>query len=107
MDTNCVIAALVDALNGSTRPPALAPLARIKYLREIDPIFKADGTMIFLLAKWGWEYKHRGPRPKIPPPVDTAAIQAVLSAALPDGYTITNIHDDGKKIFVSIGGKSL
>lgn len=102
MMDNRIINALVDALNGSTRPPALYPLARIKYLREIDPIFKADGSMVFVLAKWGWEYKHRGPRPKKPPQVDTAAIQAVLSAALPDGYTITAVQDQGKKLTVFI-----
>lgn len=105
--TDRIVAALVDALNSSTRPPALAPLARIKYLREIDPIFKADGTMIFLLAKWGWEYKHRGPRPKIPPPADTAAIQAVLSAALPDGYTVTAVQDQNTYILLQIGDKKL
>lgn len=98
-----IVAALVDAINSSTRSLALSPLARVKYpMREFRPTFNADGTMVVTLAKRGWEYKRRGPRPKIPPPVDTAAIQAVLSAALPDGYIITAVQDKNTHILLQI-----
>lgn len=90
MDTTKIMAALVDALNSSTRPPALYPLARIKYpMRELRPVVNADGSLSVKLAKWGYEYKHRGKKPTFPYPVDTAAIQAALNSALSDGYQVT------------------
>ncbi len=107
MNPNQMIAALVDAVNSSTRPPALRPLARIKYPeRELQPQVSPDGTL-FTLAFYGWEYKHRGPRPKTPPPIDPAAVQAALNAALPDGLSVIAVQDYGKYLKIIVqGGKA-
>ena len=97
-----IVAALVEVLNAPTRPPALRPLARIKYPeRELQPQVSPDGTL-FTLAFYGWEYKHRGPRPKTPPPIDPAAVQAALNAALPDGLSVIAVQDHHTKIIVKI-----
>ena len=97
-----IVAALVEVLNAPTRPPALRPLARIKYPeRELRPQVCPDGTL-FTLALYGWEYKHRGPRPKTPPPIDPAAVQAALNAALPDGLSVIAVQDHHTKIIVKI-----
>ena len=69
MRTDRLTAALVEVLNAPTRPPALRPLARLKYPgRELQSQVNPDGTATVTLALYGWEYKHRGPRPKTPPP---------------------------------------
>lgn len=102
MRTDRLTAALVEVLNAPTRPPALRPLARIKYPeRELQPQVSPDGTL-FTLAFYGWEYKHRGPRPKTPPPIDPAAVQAALNAALPDGLSVIAVQDHHTKIIVKI-----
>lgn len=98
-----IVAALVEVLNAPTRPPALRPLARIKYPeRELQPQVSPDGTATVTLRKWGFEYKHRGSRPKTPPPIDPAAVQAVLNDALPDGLSVIAVQDHGTKITVKI-----
>ena len=102
MRTDRLTAALVGVVNAPTRPPALRPLARIKYPeRELQPQVSPDGTL-FTLAFYGWEYKHRGPRPKTPPPIDPAAVQAALNAALPDGLSVIAVQNHGTKITVKI-----
>lgn len=108
MSVNLITAALVDAINGSTRPPALYPVAYIKYpRRELCPTVNPDGTLSYRLALWGWEYKHRHSPRKPPPVIDTAAIKAALNAALPDGYTVTAVKGSKTHIIIFIGGKSV
>ncbi len=103
MRTDRLTAALVEVLNAPTRPPALPPLAFIKYPgRELQPQANPDGTATVTLAFYGWEYKHRGPRPKTPPPIDPAAVQAALNAALPDGLSVIAVQDHHTKIIVKI-----
>lgn len=103
MRTDRLTAALVEVLNAPTRPPALRPLAFIKYPgRELQPQANPDGTATVTLALYGWEYKHRGPRPKTPPPIDPAAVQAALNAALPDGLSVIAVQDHHTKIIVKI-----
>lgn len=98
-----IVAALVGVLNSPTRPPALRPFARLKYPgRELQPQANPDGTATVTLALYGWEYKHRGPRPKTPPPVDPAAVQAAIATALPDGLSVIAVQDHGTKITVKI-----
>ena len=107
MEEKQLIAALVEALNSSTRPPALSPLAYIKYpWRELYPTVTPDGGLSFDLAFWGWEYKHRGPR-KPPENVNPAAIQAALNAALPDGCTVTAVENRKTYIRIYIKGESI
>ena len=103
MRTARLTAVLVEVLNAPTRPPALRPLAFIKYPgRELQPQANPDGTATVTLALYGWEYKHRGPRPKTPPPIDPAAVQAALNAALPDGLSVIAVQDHGTKISIKI-----
>lgn len=103
MNPNQMIAALVDAVNSSTRPPALWPLARIKYPeRELRPQVSTDGCLSVSLAVYGWEYKHRGPRPRTPPRIDAAAVQAALNTALPDGLTVIAVQDHENKFRITI-----
>ena len=101
MDRQKIIAALGDALNGSPSPLALAGLSRPRYpMRELAPQQLPDGTLSVKLTKWGYEYKHRGPRPKKPYPVDPAAVRAVLNAFLPDGVTIRAVEDHDTHIML-------
>lgn len=104
--TPAAMAALVEAINAPTRPPALQTLACPKYPeRELKPQVRPDGSISFTLSKWGWEYKHRGPRPlKTPPPADTAAIHTALNAALAPGYSVQTVEDCGTFIKITLGG---
>lgn len=108
MNMNRIVAALVGAINSPTRSPALWPLAPVKYpSRELQPRLLPDGSISVRLALYGWEYKHRGPRPKTPPGLNLAAIQAVLSAALPDGIAVAAVENYGKYIMIQIKEDSL
>ena len=101
--TSQIVAALVGALNSPTRPPALWPLAPVKYPdRELQPRLLSDGSISVRLALYGWEYKHRGPRPKTPPELNLAAIQTVLSAALPDGIAVAALENYGIYILLKM-----
>lgn len=108
MDINFITAALVEAINAPTRPPALRSLAYIKYpTRELQPQVNSEGSLAVSLALYGWEYKHKGPRPKIPPNIDTVAVQTVLNSALPDGLTVIAVQDYGKYLKIIVqGGKA-
>ena len=103
MNMNRIVAALVGALNSPTRPPALWPLALVKYpSRELQPRLLPGGSISVRLALYGREYKHRGPRPKTPPGLNLAAIQAVLSAALPDGIAVAALENYGIYILLKM-----
>ena len=101
--TKKVVEALGEILRNSPRPPALAGLSRPRYpMRELTPQQLPDGTLSVRLTKWGWEYKHRGPRPKQPQPSNPAAVRAALSGVLPDGVTIQAVEDHGTFIELMI-----
>lgn len=98
-----IVRALVEVINAPTRPPALRSLAYIKYpARELRPQVNPDNSITVNLAPYGNEYKHRGPRPKTLPHIDTVAVQAALNAVLPDGLSVTAVHDHGTKVTVKI-----
>ena len=98
-----IIAALSEAINAPDRPPALWPLAYIKYPpREIRPVEQPDGSYTVDIYLWGYEYKHRGPRPKLLPPIVSAAIQTALNDALPEGITSTDVRNHGKYIEIKL-----
>ncbi len=98
-----LIAALGNALNSVPRSPALAGLAQIKYpVRELAPQPNADGTLTVRVAKWGWEYKHRGPRPANPVPINPAAVRDALAPVMPDGVTIQTVEDHGTYIIIKL-----
>ena len=69
-------------------------------MRELAPQQLPDGTLSVKLTKWGYEYKHRGPRPKKPYPVDPAAVRAALNAFLPDGVPIRAVEDHDTHIML-------
>jgi len=97
MDQHKITAALGDALNSSPRPPALAGLSRPRYpMRELMPQRNADGTMTVHVAKRGWEYKHRGPKPAHPLPVNPDAVRDALTPAMPQGVTIRSVENCGQ-----------
>lgn len=99
LSEKAVIAALVEVINSPTRPPALYPLARLRYpQRELRPALTQDGALTVTLAFYGWEYKHRGPRPKKQPFVNPALVKAALDPHLPDGVVVTNVRNEGKFI---------
>ena len=103
MDERKIINALSGVLVAPGRPPALAGLSRPKYpMREFNPTQNADGTLSVKLTKWGYEYKHRGPRPKKPSPVNPAAVRVALNAILPDGVTVTAVEDHGTHIILTL-----
>jgi len=103
MDQHKITAALGDALNSSPRPPALAGLSRPRYpMRELMPQRNTDGTMTVHVAKWGWEYKHRGPRPASPAPINPAAVRDTLASVMPDGVTIQAVEDHGTFITITL-----
>lgn len=96
MDVHSIVAALGNAINSFPRPLAFAGLARLKYPeRELIPQELPDGTMSVRLAKYGWEYKHRGPRPKTPYPSNSAAVRDALAQFMPKGVTIQRVEDCG------------
>lgn len=100
MITSQIVAALVGALNSPTRPPALWPLAFVRYpMRELRPRLDSDGALTVCLMKWGWEYKHRGPRPPRPVPVDTAAVTAALADA---GLPVVSVEDFGPGLRITL-----
>lgn len=96
-----LIAALAGALNGSPRARALAGLAYVKYPpRELAPRRLSDGTLAVNVARWGWEYKHRGPKPKVVVPIDPVAVREALAPIMPEGVTIHKVVDCGH--FISL-----
>ena len=101
---NQIVAALVEAINASTRPPALYPIARLKYPPRgvfVDEL--PDGSMVVRLAKYGYEYKHRGPKPKTPPAVNVAEIFGIFSNTLTSvDVTVTAVVDDGTQISIYV-----
>lgn len=103
MDRNHQIAAaLSEVINAPDRPPALYPLARIKYpAREIQPTPQPNGSYQVKLPLYSWEYKHRGPR-RLHSIVDCAAIQTALNTALSGGIIVTAVETNGKHTILSI-----
>ena len=102
MDTQTLIAALAGALNNPARPAALRPLAYIRYpVRELQPQFSPNGSIVFRCYRWGWNYKYHGRKPKSLPPIDSLAVQEALDSALP-GYRITSVRDEGTFVTVEM-----
>lgn len=101
MTDNHLIAALAGALNGSLRARAFAGLAYVKYPpRELAPRRLSDGTLAVRIARYGYEYKHRGPKPPIYP-INTAAVHNALAPVMPEGVTIQNVVDCGRYITIT------
>lgn len=86
-------AALSEVINAPDRPPALWPLAHIKYPpREVRPVEQPDGSYKVALALAGYEYKHRGPRPSYPPAIDPVEIRIALNGRTPNGLYVSDVE---------------
>lgn len=92
-----IVAALVGVLNcASTRPRGLGYCAYPP--RGLDIHTLPNGEIEAKLPKVGFEYKHRGSKPKTPPVVDLQYTAAVLSQALAPDFVLTAIEDVGTAI---------
>lgn len=96
-------AVLSEVINAPDRPPALWPLAYVRYpTREVKPVEQPDGSYSVDLAIRGFEYKHRGPRPISPPMVDPAEVRIALNGRLPNGLYVANVDVLEKCISIHI-----
>lgn len=96
------IAALMTAW-AACHDPALSVLSWPRYpLRELRPQLTNDGTVVLTVAKFGYGYKHRGPRPREPPVADIRGIREVLNMALDPAYQIVEVQDQGREILIMI-----
>ena len=88
----------------STWDPALEVLTWPRYpYRELGPSQAPDGSVALCVARRGFGYKYRGNRPREPPAADVRSIQEVLNLALPAGFHIREVQDQGKTILIVIG----
>lgn len=101
MDKTKIKAALVGLINSppGQRPPALGTIARMMYPpRGLVLIEQDNGDITAVLFKYGYEYKHRGPKPKNPPPADCEGIADILANLFP-GVKIT-VEDHGPQVYI-------
>lgn len=101
MDRKNIEAALVELINAppGQRPPALGTIARLMYPpRGLVLMEQDNGGLLVILFKWGYQYKHRSPRPKIPPPADCEGIRELLTGRFP-GVKIT-VEDHGPQVYI-------
>jgi len=88
-------------VNDPHRPPALSPLAYIKYpAREILISRNCENQVTVRFPKKGWHYKNHGPRPKFPPTVDAAGVMAALAILQPQ-FVAIEVVDYSKFISVT------
>ena len=94
--TDKLVAALVGAINASTRPPALWSLPPVKYIpRQIEITELADGTYE---VRYYHRYKNRRPKSESLPVNGDMIRDALNSALLSVGVTVTAVVDSGTYI---------
>lgn len=101
MNKEKIQAALVELLNAppGQRPPALGTIARLMYPpRGLVPLEQDNGGLLAVLFKWGYEYKHRGPKPKTPPPADCKGIRGILVKHFP--WVNITVEDHGPQVYI-------
>ena len=94
-------AALGDAIN-PPRPRPLAPIAYVRHARDLMILQLDAEQAVVKVAKWGWQYKRRAPRPSRPPSTEPMAIQAVLNERLPVDLYVSEVIDLGTHIQLNI-----
>lgn len=102
MDKSKITTALVESINAppGQRPPELGPLARLMYPpRGITLLEQSDGGLLAIVSKWGYQYKHRGPKPKNPPPADCEGIRQILADHI-SGVKIVAVEDHGPQVWI-------
>lgn len=104
MDKRKITAALVEQINAppGERPPALDTIARLMYPpRGIVLLEQDNGGLLAIVHKWGYQYKHRGPKPKVPPLADCEGIKEALQNRIP-GVTVKSVDDHGPQVRIYI-----
>lgn len=92
--------ALAGVLNSPARPRGLA---FVKYpTRELRIKSLSNGDVEATLSKYGFEYKHRGSKPKTPPPVDLEYTAAVITRAIAPDFSLISIEDIGTAIKIIV-----
>jgi hypothetical protein len=86
----------------STWDPSLEVMTWPRYpYRELGPSQNPDGSVSLSVSKRGFGYKRKKSiRPREPPAADVRSIQEVLNLALPAGFRIREVQDQGKKILI-------
>lgn len=93
---------ITRVINGP-RVPALYSLAYIKYpTREVRIIQCANGIMKVFLARRGYEYKHRGPRPKNQLYIEAEELKAIFNRALAPKYSVLEIEVQNTYIIIRL-----
>ena len=91
---------ILGVINGPQHPRGIA---YIKYpTRELKLHTLPNGDVEATLSKYGWEYKHRGSKPKTPPFVDLKYTAAVLTCSFTPDYVLVSIEDIGTAIKIII-----
>lgn len=95
-------AALGDAIN-PPRPRPLAPIAYVRYPSRDLIITQLEAeSAVITVAKWGWHYKRKSPRPSRPPSANPVEIKTVLNERLPAELYISEVNDLGTHIQLKI-----
>lgn len=75
-------------------------------MRELRPQLTDNGNVILTVAKFGYGYKYRGPRPREPPAADVCGIKEVLNMVLEFPYHIREVQDQGRNIIIILEVKN-
>ena len=98
-----LVGLLAGVINSPARPHGLSHL---KYpLKELKFHTLPNGDLEATLPKYGFEYKHRGSKPKTPPFVDLKYTAAVLTCSFTPDYVLVSIEDIGTAIKIIIRRK--
>lgn len=85
----------------STWDPSLEVMTWPRYpYRELGPSQAPDGSVVLRVYKRGFGYKRKGIKPRKPPDADVRSIQEVLNLALPAGFRIREVQDQGKSVII-------
>lgn len=94
--------ALLKALDTGKAPP-LAILVLPQYRRELRTR-TMDSVIVMEVDKRGYRrYKHRGPRPKLPPPpADAEGIKQALTKLIAPSFTVQAVEDRGPSVSIHL-----
>ena len=92
--------ALAGVLNSPARPRGLASVMYPPRGLGINSL--PNGDVEATLSKIGFEYKHRGSKPKIPPSVDLEYTAAIITQAIVPDFLFVSVEDIGTAIKITI-----
>jgi|GEM_PF-6464661 len=103
IDEEFIVRFFVGVLNDPHRKYAFKDIARLKYAyKELRFEQLGQNQCRVTLSKYGFEYKHRGKRPKEYPEVNTDRLAAAINNKLPAGYYIVGCVDEGPDIIITL-----